>query len=90
MVVLGGEDAAVNLIKDLARSPQWRVVGVFDDDAPSSGRQIHGVNVLGRARRPAGAAARLGCPQAIIAMPEATHTARRRAVEICTRAGLRC
>ncbi|MBI3067799.1 MAG: hypothetical protein HYY79_02630, partial [Betaproteobacteria bacterium] len=28
--VLGAEAAAVNLIRELARSPQWRVVGVLD------------------------------------------------------------
>src|SRR5688572_9538018 len=46
VVVIGAEASAVNLIKDLARIPQWDVVGVFDDDAAKIGRQLHGVNVL--------------------------------------------
>ncbi len=46
--VLGADHAAVNLVKELARSTQWRVVGLFDDDAAKTGRQLHGVNVLGR------------------------------------------
>jgi len=89
VAVIGGEDAAVNLIKDLARSPQWDVVGVFDDDATKSGRQLHGVNVLGRLEDIPRWQGKLGFSQAIIAMPKATHTARRRAVDICNRAGIK-
>ena len=89
VVVIGAEEAAVNLIKDLARSPQWNVVGVFDDDAAKIGRQLHGVNVLGRLEAIPQWRSRLGFAQAIIAMPEANHVARRRVVEICNRAGVK-
>jgi FlaA1/EpsC-like NDP-sugar epimerase len=88
-VVIGAGEAAINLIKDLARSPQWNIVGVFDDDPAKIGRQLHGVNVLGRVEELARWRGKLGFSQAIIAMPEATHTARRRAVEICGRDGVR-
>ncbi len=87
--VLGSEEAAINLIKELARSTQWRVVGVFDDDPTKLGRQLHGVNVLARFADLPHWQHRLGVSQAIIAMPEASHTARRRVVEICNRAGLK-
>jgi FlaA1/EpsC-like NDP-sugar epimerase len=89
VLVLGAEEAAVNLIKDLARSPQWRVVGVLDDDSEKIGRQLHGVNVLGRLNEIPKWQRRLSVTQAIIAMPEATHTARRRVVEFCNHAGLK-
>ena len=89
VLVLGSGEAAVNLIKDLARSAQWRVIGVLDDDAAMIGRQIHGVNVLGRLNEIPRWQRRLGVTQAIIAMPEATHTQRRRVVEFCNRAGLK-
>jgi len=89
VLVLGAEEAAVNLIKDLARSPQWRVVGVLDDDSAKIGRQLHGVNVLGRFNEIPRWKRRLSVAQAIIAMPEATHTARRRVVEFCNHAGLK-
>jgi FlaA1/EpsC-like NDP-sugar epimerase len=88
VLVLGAEDAAANLVKELARSAQWRVVGVLDDDAAKLGRELHGVEVLGPIGTVAEQARRLGVAQAIIAMPEASHTARRRAVELCSRAGL--
>jgi FlaA1/EpsC-like NDP-sugar epimerase len=89
VLVLGAGEAAVNLIKDLARSPQWRVVGVLDDDGAKIGRQLHGVNVLGRFNEIPRWQLRLSVSQAIIAMPEATHTARRRVVEFCNHAGLK-
>ncbi|HEU0224013.1 MAG TPA: hypothetical protein VFR29_01105, partial [Steroidobacteraceae bacterium] len=89
VVVIGAEEAAVNLIKDLARSPQWIVVGVFDDDAAKIGRQLHGVNVLDRLDAIPQWRRRLGFAQAIIAMPEANHVVRRRVVELCNRAGVK-
>ena len=89
VLVLGAEAAAVNLIKELARSPQWRVVGVLDDDEARIGLQLHGVNVLGRFNEIPRWKRRLGVTQAIVAMPEAAHTARRRVVELCNHAGLK-
>ena len=89
VLVLGAGEAAINLIKDLARSPQWRVVGVLDEDNAKIGRQLHGVNILGRFNEIPRWKRRLSVAQAIIAMPEATHTARRRVVEFCNHAGLK-
>ena len=87
--VLGAEEAAVNLIKELARSPQWAVIGVFDDDATKHGRELHGVSVLGRLDDLAAWKRKLGVQHAIIAMPEASHGVRRRAVEIARTADLK-
>jgi FlaA1/EpsC-like NDP-sugar epimerase len=89
VLVLGSGEAAVNLIKDLARSPQWRVVGALDDDPAMIGRQLHGVSVLGRFNEIPRWQRRMSVSQAIIAMPEATHTARRRVMEFCNHAGLK-
>ena len=89
VAVIGAEEAAINLIKDLARSTQWNVVGVFSDDSDTVGRELHGVKVLGHLEDIPRWRAELGYSQAIIAMPESTHTARRRAVEICSQAGIK-
>jgi len=89
VLVLGTGEAAVNLIKDLSRSTQWRVVGVLDDDPAMIGRQLHGVSVLGRLNEIPRWQRRLSVSQAIIAMPEASHTARRRVVEFCNHAALK-
>lgn len=88
VLVVGADEAAVNLIKELSRSTEWQVVGVLDDDASKHGRQLHGVNVLGRVSELQRWKQRYNAGHAIIAMPEATHSARRRAVELCRDAGL--
>ncbi len=89
VAVIGAGEAAVNLIKELARSTQWRVAAAFDDDAANIGRELHGVRVLSAIAALPAHCKRLGIQQAIIAMPSASHTARRRAVQICRDAGLK-
>jgi FlaA1/EpsC-like NDP-sugar epimerase len=87
--VIGAKEAAVNLIKELARSPQWHVVGVFDDDREMIGRELHGVKILGHLEELPGWKEKLGARHAILAMPSASHRERRRVVDICARAGLK-
>jgi len=89
VAVIGAGEAAVNLIKELTRSTQWRVAAAFDDDKANIGRELHGVRVLGTIADLPAHCERLGIRQAIIAMPSASHTARRRAVQICRDAGLK-
>jgi len=89
VIVVGADEAAANLLKDLARSAQWRVAAVFDDDAAKVGRQLQGVPVLATLKDMPQYLDRVGAHHAIIAMPAATHTARRRAVELCSKAGLK-
>jgi FlaA1/EpsC-like NDP-sugar epimerase len=88
VLVLGAGSAASSLLRDLANSSQWRVVGLLDDDAGKRGSEIQGVKILGALSQAGEAAARLGVTQAIIAMPGATHGERRRAVDLCAAAGL--
>ena len=88
VLVLGAGAAAAALLKELARNPQWRVVGVLDDDPGKRGAELVGVMVLGSVSSVAAQAQRFGVAQAIIAMPEATHGERKRAVDLCTKAGL--
>ncbi len=89
VLVLGAGDAAADLLKNLSRSREWRVVGLLDDNVAKLGRQINGVTVLGKLDRLDIEAKRLGVGQAIIAMPGANHTARRRALQLCADAGVR-
>ena len=88
VLVLGAEEAGVNLIKELRRSSEWHVVGVLDDDAKKRGRELHGIAVLGPLADLQSWAERLSVEHAIIALPTATHTARRRAVDLCHAAGV--
>ncbi|HSD61412.1 MAG TPA: nucleoside-diphosphate sugar epimerase/dehydratase [Burkholderiales bacterium] len=89
VLVLGAGDAAVNLVKDLARSTEWRVVGLLDDDPMKLGRVLQGVKVVGRIEELAPVAKRMSVGQCIIAMPSASHSERRRAMELCTAAGVK-
>ncbi len=89
VIVIGADEAAVTLLKELARNAQWRVAAVFDDDAAKIGRQLQGVSILGAVGDLPKHVQRLGAQHAIIAMPAASHNARRRAVKICSDAGLK-
>jgi FlaA1/EpsC-like NDP-sugar epimerase len=61
---------------------------VLDDDPRKHAREIEGVKILGGLDRLGEFAQRLGVTQAIIAMPGASHGARKRAVDLCSAAGL--
>jgi FlaA1/EpsC-like NDP-sugar epimerase len=87
-LVLGAGDAGATLIRNLSTSAEWRVVGVLDDNTSKQRRQIHGVTILGGLDSVAQHAMRLRARHAIIAMPGATHAARRRAVQLCSDAGV--
>ena len=89
VIVLGAGTSASGLLRDLANSGQWRVVALLDDDTRKHGGAIHGVKVLGTLERAGELAARMGVTQAIIAMPGASHAARKRALDTCHAAGLR-
>jgi FlaA1/EpsC-like NDP-sugar epimerase len=89
VLIMGAEDSAVNLLKELARSPQWHVVGVLSEDQSKHGREIHGIKILGALDDIGARAKSLAVEHAIIAMPQATHTQRRHAVDLCTNAGLK-
>jgi FlaA1/EpsC-like NDP-sugar epimerase len=89
VVVLGAGNAAAGLIGELARSSQWRVVGLFDDDINKQGRRIGNVPILGTIEDiPARVADYATVKHTIIAMPSATVAQRRRATELASRAGL--
>jgi FlaA1/EpsC-like NDP-sugar epimerase len=86
VVIMGAGDAGVGLVKELARSHEWRVVGFLDDDEKKRGRLLHGMRVLGPLEDLTRFAQRLKLRHAIIAMPSVPYKARRRVIEICNRA----
>ena len=47
VLILGAGSTAVNLVKDLAGSRDWHVVGMLDDDPRKLGTRLQGVRVLG-------------------------------------------
>jgi FlaA1/EpsC-like NDP-sugar epimerase len=88
VLVLGAGGAAAGLVRELATSPQWRVVGMLDDDAGKHGAAVAGVKIFGGIERVGDLARKLGVSQAVIAMPSATHQQRKRALDLCAEANL--
>ena len=89
VLVLGAGAAGANLVRELARSSEWRVVGLLDDDPAKQGRELHGYRVLGGIGELGRWAEELKVEHAIVAMPSAAHDVRRRVASACVRAGLR-
>ena len=88
VIVLGAGEAAITLVKDLARGEAWQVVGLLDDDMSIVGRQLEGVKVLGSIKDLPILAESYQVAHVIIAMPSAHHQERRAAVEVANQCGL--
>jgi len=88
VLVLGAGDAAMALLRELAQSRQWHVVGLLDDDPTKYRRLLHGVPVLGPLSGVAEQAEKHGVQHVIMAMPSASHPVRRTIARQATEAGL--
>ena len=88
VLIIGTEEAAAGLIREISRSQEWRVVGILHNDEKRHGRSVNGVRVLGRIDKIVHWSQKLQVRHAIIAMPVATARDRRHAVEIASAAGL--
>ncbi|MFD0930373.1 polysaccharide biosynthesis protein [Methylophilus glucosoxydans] len=81
VIVIGVEDASFNLIKELSKNPEWRVVAMIDPANRLVGREIMHTKVEGGLEDIPAIAARYGCQHCMIAMPSSRHQKRRLAVE---------
>lgn len=88
VLVVGAGEAAVNLLRELTRSSVWHVVGLLDDDPGTHGREIAGVTVLGPVSELARYASHLQVKNVILALPAATASRRRHAIEMAGAADL--
>lgn len=88
IIILGAGGAAASLVRELAQSREWRVVGLLDDMPTKQGRDLYGVPVLGKLDSLARHAEKLNVQHAVIAMPSTSHSVRRHAVQICTEANV--
>ena len=89
VIVIGAGAAGAALLRDLAGNQRWRAVGLLDDDPAKLRLQLQGISVLGRLDEVARIAATHQVLTVIIAMPSASPSARRRAVELVVDAGLK-
>lgn len=88
VLVLGAGEAAIALVKDLARSSQWQVVGLLDDDKRLTGREVFGVKVKGTINELEFIAKRFAIRHVIVAMPAVHHLKRRQAIDLANQLGL--
>ena len=89
VLVMGAGAAGSALLRDLATSRCWRAVGLLDDDPAKLHLQVQGVSVLGRLDEVARFASAQQVQAIIIAMPSASTSVRRHAVELVVGAGLK-
>jgi FlaA1/EpsC-like NDP-sugar epimerase len=88
VLVAGAGEAGAQLTRELARSRQWRVVGLLDDDPVKRGAQLRGVRVLGPIDELPSWVKRYGVQKVIIALPSASHVVRRRVAALCAANGI--
>src|SRR6478672_13071283 len=86
VIVVGAGEAGARLTQEMARSRQWRVVGLLDDDEQKHGRLMRNVSVLGPIAELGLWTAKYGVRKVIIALPSANHVVRRRVAELCAAA----
>ena len=89
VIVLGAGDAAERLLREIDYSRDWSVAGLLEgSDGARIGQELRGRKILGVVSNVAEWAEKLGIKRAIVAMPEASMSERRRAMEAAVQAGL--
>jgi len=88
VLLLGAGRAGAMLARELARSPEWRVVGFLDDDRAKIGREIHGHEVLGPLTEVEWRGRERGVSTVILTLPSAPKAVQSRVAHLAIRAGL--
>jgi FlaA1/EpsC-like NDP-sugar epimerase len=88
VLVLGAGNAGANLVRELKRSGEWRLIGLLDDDPVKQGREIYGHRVLGAISDLQKITAQMKVEYVIIAVPSASVESHRRIATLCVRAGV--
>jgi FlaA1/EpsC-like NDP-sugar epimerase len=84
-VIVGAGMAGEMLARDLLREsrPEYQLVGFIDDDVRKTGREIHGIRVLGPVERLPRLVARFEVDVILLAVPSASSAQMRRIVGMC-------
>src|SRR5574343_1721088 len=88
VLVLGAGEAADSLLRELNRSGLWYAVALIDDNPSKMGRRLRGLPVFGPLASVGEVAEKYGVKHAIMALPGAKSSGRRRAAERASAAGL--
>jgi FlaA1/EpsC-like NDP-sugar epimerase len=89
-LIVGAGKAGEMLVRDLLRDTavQFRPVAFVDDNPKKTGREIHGIRVVGTCDQIPAIVSRLRIDLILLALPSATSSQIRRIVEICERSGV--
>ena len=88
VLLLGAGRSGANLVHELSRSRDWRVVGFLDDDPAKQRRELLGQRVYGPLAELSYWARVLKVQHVILAMPSVADAVRQRAMTLCMRAGV--
>ena len=88
VLIIGAGEAADSLLREIHRSGQWYAVAIVDDNPGRVGRRLRGLPIMSPIENIGPIAENLGATHAIIAMPNARPSQRRRATELASAAGL--
>jgi len=85
LIIIGAGDAGEKVVREIYDNPRmkYRVVGFVDDDENKSGKQIHGIKILGRINELKEVVNNKSVDEILIAMPSMVGKEMRRIVEIC-------
>jgi len=87
VVVVGAGTGGAMLVRELERSPDWRVVALVDDDPAKQGLELHGRPVAGAIEDLPQVLEDFKAQHVILAMPSAATDALSRAADLAVRAG---
>ena len=87
-LLIGAGEAGVNVMRQLSRSAEWRLVGILDDNATKHGREMMGLRVLGAVDELDRWVRELKASHVIVAMPSASAETRKRILALCLKAGV--
>ena len=87
VVIVGAGRGGAMLVRELDRVPDWRVVGLVDDDPAKWGREVLGRPVFGAIESLPQVLANEKARHTILAIPSASTEVRRRATDLAIQAG---
>jgi len=87
VVIVGAGTAGAMLLRELARSPDWRVVALVDDDRHKRGLDLSGCRVEGSTQDLPAVLQRHGARHVILAMPSASAEVLQAVTQQATQAG---
>ncbi|CAM3875976.1 polysaccharide biosynthesis protein [Castellaniella denitrificans] len=87
VVIVGAGTAGAMLLRELARSPDWKVVALVDDDRHKRGLELSGCRVEGSTADLPAVLQRHGARHVILAMPSASAEALQAVTRLATQAG---